>query len=42
VCWIIDPVRRFAWTAMPGGLVKSTDGILRSPDIEMPLAEVLE
>jgi Uma2 family endonuclease len=42
VCWIIDPVRHLAWTATPGSLVKSTDGILRSGDLEMPLAEILE
>jgi Uma2 family endonuclease len=42
VSWIIDPVRHLAWTATPGNLVKSTDGILRSGDLEMPLAEVLE
>ena len=42
VSWIIDPVRHLAWTAMPGNLVKVTDGILRSGDIEMPLADVLE
>jgi Uma2 family endonuclease len=42
VSWIIDPVRRLAWTAMPGNLAKVTDGVLRSGDLEMPLAEVLE
>jgi Uma2 family endonuclease len=41
-CWIIDPVSRRAWIATPGYLDEVTDGILRSGDIEMPLADVLE
>jgi hypothetical protein len=41
-CWIIDPVARRAWVAIPGLLAEATDGILRSGDLEMPLAEVLE
>ncbi len=41
-CCIIDPVARRAWVATPGILAEATDGILRSGDIEMPLAEVLE
>jgi Uma2 family endonuclease len=41
-CWIIDPVARQAWVATPGSLVKATDGILRSGDLEMPLDAVLE
>jgi Uma2 family endonuclease len=42
VCWIIDPVARFAWIVTPGFLAEVTDGILRTIDLEMPLAEVLE
>jgi Uma2 family endonuclease len=42
MCWIIDPVARLAWIATPGLLAEATDGILRSGDLEMPLAEVLE
>jgi Uma2 family endonuclease len=41
-CWIIDPVARRAWFATPGLLAEATDGILRSADLEMPLAEVPE
>jgi Uma2 family endonuclease len=42
VCWIIDPIGRRGWVATPGQLVEAVDGILRSADFEMPLAEVLE
>ena len=42
MCWIIDPVARLAWVATLGFLAEATDGILRSGDLEMPLAEVLE
>jgi Uma2 family endonuclease len=42
VCWVIDPIRRRAWTATPGQLAKATDSILRAGDIEMPLADVFE
>ena len=42
VCWVIDPVRGTGWTATPGHLAESTDGILRAGAIELPLAEVLE
>jgi Uma2 family endonuclease len=41
-CWIIDPIRRCAWVATPGRLDVVADGILRCPEFEMPLAEVLE
>jgi Uma2 family endonuclease len=41
-CWVIDPVARRAWVATPGLLAEATDGILRSGDLEMPLAEVLK
>jgi Uma2 family endonuclease len=41
-CWIIDPAGRRAWIATPGNLAEATDGILRSGDLEMPLADVLE
>jgi len=42
VCWVIDAVARRAWVATPGHLAEATDGMLRSGDLEMPLAEVLE
>jgi Uma2 family endonuclease len=42
VCWVIDPVRRKAWTATVTGLSKNEDGILRAGEVEMPLHEVLE
>jgi hypothetical protein len=41
-CWIIDPIARRGWVATPGRLVEGIDGVLRSADYEMPLAEVLE
>jgi Uma2 family endonuclease len=41
-CWIVDPVARRAWVATRGLLAEATGGILRSGDLEMPLAEVLE
>ncbi len=41
-CWIIDPESRRAWVATPGLLTEATDGILRSGEIEMPLADILE
>jgi Uma2 family endonuclease len=41
-CWIIDPIGRRAWIATSGHLDEATDGLLRSGDLEMPLAEVLE
>jgi len=41
-CWIIDPESREAWVATPGNLAEVTDGILRTAEIEMPLAEVFE
>ena len=41
-CWIIDPLGRRAWIATPGHLDEATDGVLRSRDLEMPLADVLE
>jgi Uma2 family endonuclease len=41
-CWVIDPVARLAWVATPGRLDEATDGVLRSADFEMPLAEVLQ
>ncbi|MGA2715506.1 MAG: Uma2 family endonuclease [Bryobacteraceae bacterium] len=41
-CWVIDPIRRRAWTATPGHLAKATDSILRAGDIEMPLADVFK
>jgi Uma2 family endonuclease len=41
-CWIIDPASRRTWVATPGHLDEVTDGSLRSGDLEMPLAEVLE
>lgn len=41
-CWILDPVRRAAWTATrPGELIRAFDGILRGAGIEMPIEEVL-
>jgi len=42
MCWIVDPVSREGWVAIPGRLEEATDGILRARSIEMPLAEVLE
>jgi Uma2 family endonuclease len=42
VCWIIDPVSREGWVAVPGRLEEATDGILSARGMEMPLAEVLE
>jgi Uma2 family endonuclease len=41
-CWIVDPVARRAWVATPGLLAEAVDGNVRSGDLEMPLAEVLE
>jgi Uma2 family endonuclease len=41
-CWIIDPGTRRGFVATPGLLAEAIDGILRSGDLEMPLAEVLE
>jgi Uma2 family endonuclease len=41
-CWIVDPGARKGWIATPGQLTEATDGILRSAEFEMPLAEVLE
>jgi Uma2 family endonuclease len=40
-CWIIDPAGRRAWVATPGLLAEATDGVLRSGDLEMTLADVL-
>ena len=40
-CWIIDPVRRIGWVAVPGHLAEAQDGVLRSGLFEMPLTEVL-
>jgi Uma2 family endonuclease len=42
LCWIVDPVGRAGWVATSGRLEEATDGVLRAPGIEMPLAEVLE
>ena len=42
LCWIVDSVRRAGWVATSDSLEETTDGILRAPGIEMPLAEVLE
>jgi Uma2 family endonuclease len=42
VSWIIDPVRRKAWSVSAGEPVSAEDGVLRAGEIEMPLAEVLE
>ena len=42
LCWIVDPVSREGWVAIPGRLEEATDGILSAHGIEMPLAEVLE
>jgi hypothetical protein len=42
VCWIIDPVKRRGWIALPGHLSEPADGVLRAGEIQMPLAEVVE
>jgi Uma2 family endonuclease len=42
VCWILDPVSGQTWTAKPGRLEDTTDGVLRASGIEMPVAEVLD
>lgn len=41
-CWIIDPASRCAWVATPGHLAEVLDGVLRSGDLEMPLAAILK
>lgn len=41
-CWVIDASARRAWIATPGNLAEATDGILRTGDLEMPLAEIPE
>lgn len=41
-CWIVDPIRRVGWVALPGRLEEAVDGILRAGNIEMPLTDVLE
>jgi len=43
VCWIIDPLRKRAWSVLPGGhMAEAVDGILRAGEIEMPLTDVFE
>jgi Uma2 family endonuclease len=42
MCWIIDPVSREGWTAIPGRLEEATEGVLRARGIEMPLVAVFE
>jgi len=43
VCWILDPIRKRAWSVTPDGhMAEALDGVLRANGIEMPLAEVLE
>jgi len=41
-CWIIDPVASVARVSTATGMIEAADGILRSGDLDMPLAEVPE
>ncbi|HUA62686.1 MAG TPA: Uma2 family endonuclease [Verrucomicrobiae bacterium] len=42
--WVVDPQTRRAWIYTPGVMREVQDGVLRtkSPDIQVPLAEVFE
>jgi Uma2 family endonuclease len=40
VCWVIDPLDRRGWIALPGQWTEAAGGIMQAGDLEMPLAEV--
>jgi hypothetical protein len=42
ICWVIDPLDRRGWIALPGHWTEPADGVLRAGEIEVPLIEVLE
>jgi Uma2 family endonuclease len=41
VCWVMDPLDRRGWIALPGQWTEALDGLLRAGDLEVPLSEVL-
>jgi Uma2 family endonuclease len=40
VCWVVDPLDRRGWIALPGQLTEAADGIMKAGDLEMPLGDV--
>jgi Uma2 family endonuclease len=42
VCWIVEPLHRRAWIAIPGHLSEPADGLLRATGFEVPLSEIFE